>query len=297
MAITKSTANEIQQFGGDHGVPVEKIIKRFESEAYDKYMHEYLGLAPAFAQSMNATVQSYADALQENGGGDVLLVSIGSGRDLPNLNLHRNRDLHVTGIDINPNMTKGARAKVKAGQLENRVEVIDDMQVSEVRDRLGGKKYDLVLWAYSGSCVPDRLDSWNAVTATIKTGGIFIYTDYIGAMGDTRFSEILRAQEENRDIIRSQGVKLYKPEDVPDYVNLTVSHPQIALLVNSQGQEVISVAGDIEGVEDPTIIFDTLNPALSLSGHFQNKSLNLIEQEIQIVDQVRSNCMLVYQKR
>lgn len=240
--------------GKQFGVNRETVLQCYRAGSFDRFMRNYLKvLDPNFVRLMNTRITDVANQLQdEKGGGDVCLVSIGSGRDISNLNLKRNTGLRVMGVDINPYMVSGAKKIINQANLQEIISLEEDCLVSEVSSKLGEGKFDLVLWAYSGSCVQDPIDSWKSVIALTKPDGIIIYNDYIGAKGDVR-----KEQEKHRSVIQELGVRLYTPSELPDSID-----PHDPQIIESKG--ILSIPGEsVGGVKEESIVFDTLNPFFS----------------------------------
>jgi 2-polyprenyl-3-methyl-5-hydroxy-6-metoxy-1,4-benzoquinol methylase len=106
---------------------------------------------------------------------EVLDVGIGTaGALLANADLVANKDLRITGIDIDSDYIDGARRRLRTSPCAGRVTV----RIESVYDHAGGP-YDAVYFAASFMLLPDPEGALRHCTSLLKPGGRIYFTQTI----------------------------------------------------------------------------------------------------------------------
>jgi phosphatidylethanolamine/phosphatidyl-N-methylethanolamine N-methyltransferase len=112
-------------------------------------------------------------------GGEVLVVGVGTGLELPLLP----RDLHVTGVDISAAMLKIARDRVARKGLTQ----VKSLQVMDAGALVFGEfEFDVALAPYVMSVVPDPKLALDEMWRVLRPGGSLIVMNHFAAEGGPR---------------------------------------------------------------------------------------------------------------
>ena len=106
-------------------------------------------------------------------GSRVLDVGVGTGSSLiSNVDLVREREMKVEGIDINESYLKACQEKLEEGALTDVISV----RVQSVYDLDPDDKYDAVYFSASFMLLPDQREALKVVRRCLKPGGHVCFT-------------------------------------------------------------------------------------------------------------------------
>ncbi|MGM0632175.1 MAG: class I SAM-dependent methyltransferase [Pseudomonadota bacterium] len=137
---------------------------------------------------LRLTSRWYAEVLNRVPHGSALLdVGIGtSGALLANADLIRQKDLHITGIDIDVDYIRRARRRIRGSRLKNRAEV----NLESVYEHQGGP-YDAVYFSGSLMLLPEPELALRHCSDLLGPGGCIYLTQTI-QLRSTRWLEIVK---------------------------------------------------------------------------------------------------------
>lgn len=188
----------------EHGVDLNTIQKRYEGKSYDIYMKGYLStLDPVFLLECGLVQSQAALLASTKGGGNVVELAVGSGRNLAS-GFYSRQNLSVLGLDVTDGMLVEAKRKVQELQLSN-----VQLEKGDVRDALSktGKNYsDLTVITYALCVTPEPEVVLRGIIDITKSGGLILIMDYVFAQN----FKIQKDQEEMAPLTKTQGVRLYE---------------------------------------------------------------------------------------
>lgn len=269
------------------GVKKETVLRRYSAAPYDRDMARYIdSLCPKFAARMDARIERcVTERLNEIGKCDILVPAIGSGRILSVLESFLAKGVVVTAFDYNDNMMSAAKQITSTKNLNDYCSFLH-ADILESVDILDKKKFDLVIWEFSGCVVIDPLEAWKQFVELSVTGGYIVYNDYIGALE----TNTLYHQNEIRDAARTIGMRWFYPEEIPNEVN--VNAPEIFHtngIISTLNTSNFSNEHAI--VWDPTYAFTDI-----LFSEWFSQNLHEVELEIRTKDVMQSNVSAVFRK-
>jgi SAM-dependent methyltransferase len=281
------TADIPKQPAALQGVEKETILKRYEAESYDINMSRYLNsLDPALVKRMDdRVVKGLKDKLNSSGVCRVFIPAVGTGRVLKTIEPLMRDGVTIDCIDFNSNMTKAIDCTLGDSGMAGHTRIVDGDLMDSV-DRYPKDSFDLVIWEYSGCLVPDPLEAWRVIAELCAPGALVIYNDYIGARDD----DILRSQYELRDAARTIGMRWFRPEELPSYID-----PRDPRLITTNG--IISVLNADEFQDLHSIVWD---PAYAFANVLSNtlfeRSFEIVDMEMDVTDIMQSNVSSIIRK-
>ena len=125
---------------------------------------------------LRLTSHWYSEVFKRIPDGAVLLdVGIGTaGALIANADVVRSKDLHITGIDIDPDYIESAKREIRETRLADRV----DVRLESVYDHHGGP-YDVVYFSASFMLLPDPGQALRHCRSLLKPGGKIFFTQTI----------------------------------------------------------------------------------------------------------------------
>ncbi len=266
------------------GVAKATILRRYEATSYDRDMERYLdSLDPRFVARMEGRIrEAVAAVLRTKSHCRILIPAVGTGRALRLLPKADPQRLQIECIDFNPKMTSGIAPSTLGSHV--RIQMMDLM---EAGDRYQPNSFDVIIWEFSGCLVPDPVEAWKIMIELCAPGGYIVYNDYVAAAS----GPILRAQLDLRDPARSVGMRWFRVEELPSYVDV-----RDLRLIETNG--ILSTLNVDEFEADHSIVWD---PAYSvqniLTSSWLERQLTLTSNEILISDSMQSNISIVYCKK
>ncbi|MEK6954255.1 MAG: class I SAM-dependent methyltransferase [Candidatus Micrarchaeota archaeon] len=187
----------------ERGVELKTIQKRYFGPKYDEWMNGYLSLLDQeFVHECARTHHSAAWQIAKNGGGQVVELAVGSGRNIE-AGYYYHPNLQVLGLDITRGMLEEAKRKVNKLQYEN-----VQLQLGDARDALsyvGRGKADLAVMTYGLCVTPQPEIVLENMLELTKPGGLILIADYLLA----KRPKIQQEQYGMKGPIKTGGMRFY----------------------------------------------------------------------------------------
>jgi release factor glutamine methyltransferase len=188
--------------------------KEYSIDILNKQFLQYVDVFPA---DKFADTEFFTEHLNIRKGDDFLEIGVGSGITSV---IAASKGANVTGIDINPNAVKNAKANANLHKVENNTNFI----VSDLFENMGDKTFDVIYWNVPFCFVEvDNLSvleksvfdyHYNSIHKFINEAGKFLKTDgilYIGFSNtigspDKLFNYLFEANFKSISIVAQKNI-------------------------------------------------------------------------------------------
>ena len=157
---------------------IRPLDQQASDAAYDRWAPVYdLIFNWPFQPGRLAAARAAADAA--GGNGEILVVGVGTGLELPLLP----RDISITGVDLSRPMIERARQRVDAEGLSH-VKALQEMDAMALD--LPDASFDVALAPYVMSVVPDPAKALDEMWRVTRPGGEIVLVNHFAAQGGWR---------------------------------------------------------------------------------------------------------------